>query len=48
MVNYLKQENQPYKNISESTGVVPMNRAKLRNAGKVSEVASELKKLAKD
>lgn len=41
-----EQENIPL--LSISIGVVPMNSAKLEHAAKVSEVAAELKKLAKD
>lgn len=41
-----EKENIPL--LSISIGVVPMNMAKLQHAAKVSEVAAELKKLAKD
>lgn len=40
-----EKENIPI--LSVSIGVVPMNRAKLKHAAKVSEVAAEVKKLAK-
>lgn len=41
-----EKENIPL--LSVSIGVVPMNMAKLQHTAKVSEVAAELKKLAKD
>lgn len=41
-----EKENIPL--LSASIGVVPMNMPKLRHAAKVSEVAAELKKLAKE
>lgn len=41
-----EKENIPL--LSVSIGVVPMNMPKLRHAAKVSEVAAELKKMAKD
>lgn len=41
-----EQENIPL--LSVSIGIVPMNLPKLRHAAKVSEVAAELKKLAKE
>lgn len=41
-----EKENIPL--LSVSIGIVPMNMAKLKHAAKVSEVAAELKKLAKD
>jgi len=40
------KENIPL--LSLSIGIIPMNMAKLKHAAKVSEVAAELKKLAKD
>lgn len=43
-----KGENEPIPILSLSIGVVPMNMPKLKHAAKVSEVAAELKKLAKD
>lgn len=41
-----QKENIPL--LSVAIGIVPMNMSKLRHAAKVSEVAAELKKLAKD
>ena len=41
-----EKENIPL--LSVSIGIVPMNMTKLKHAAKVSEVAAELKKLAKD
>ena len=43
-----KGEREAIPILSLSIGVVPMNMPKLRHAAKVSEVAAELKKLAKD
>lgn len=43
-----KGENEHIPLLSISIGIVPMNMAKLQHAAKVSEVAAELKKLAKD
>ena len=43
-----KGENENIPILSISIGVVPMNMPKLQHAAKVSEVAAELKKMAKD